>query len=31
MLELASHVVRTKAGHFKPEQFEDHYEDALSF
>jgi DNA end-binding protein Ku len=21
--------VRTKAGHFKPEQFEDHYEEAL--
>jgi DNA end-binding protein Ku len=29
MLELASHIVRTKAGHFKPEKFEDHYEDAL--
>jgi DNA end-binding protein Ku len=29
MLELASHIVRTKAGHFKPEQFEDHYEEAL--
>jgi DNA end-binding protein Ku len=29
MLELASHIVETKAGHFKPEKFEDHYEDAL--
>ena len=29
MLELPSHVARTKAGHFKPEQFEDHYEEAL--
>jgi DNA end-binding protein Ku len=29
MLELASHIVRTKAGHFQPEKFEDHYEDAL--
>src|SRR5256714_4638709 len=29
MLELASHIVRTKAGHFKPEEFEDHYEEAL--
>src|SRR5215475_1509488 len=29
MLELATHIVRTKAGHFKPEQFEDHYEEAL--
>jgi DNA end-binding protein Ku len=29
MLELASHIVRTKAGHFKPEKFEDHYEEAL--
>src|SRR5262245_32466445 len=29
MLELASYIVRTRAGHFKPEQFEDHYEEAL--
>jgi DNA end-binding protein Ku len=29
MLELASHIVETKSGHFNPEQFEDHYEDAL--
>jgi non-homologous end joining protein Ku len=29
MLELASHIVRSKAGHFHPEKFEDHYEDAL--
>jgi DNA end-binding protein Ku len=29
MLELASHIVKTKTGHFKPEKFEDHYEDAL--
>jgi DNA end-binding protein Ku len=29
MLELASHIVETKKGHFKPEKFEDHYEDAL--
>src|SRR6266487_3902328 len=29
MLELASHIVETKSGHFKPEEFEDHYEDAL--
>jgi DNA end-binding protein Ku len=29
MMELASHIVETKSGHFKPEQFEDHYEDAL--
>jgi DNA end-binding protein Ku len=29
MLELAAHIVETKAGHFKPEKFEDHYEDAL--
>jgi DNA end-binding protein Ku len=29
MLDLASHIVETKAGHFKPEKFEDHYEDAL--
>jgi DNA end-binding protein Ku len=29
MLELASHIVETKAGHFKPEKFQDQYEDAL--
>src|SRR5437660_7171288 len=29
MLELASHIVETKAGHFEPEKFEDKYEDAL--
>ena len=29
MMELASHIVETKSGHFKPEKFEDHYEDAL--
>jgi DNA end-binding protein Ku len=29
MLELASHIVESKSGHFDPEQFEDHYEDAL--
>jgi len=29
MLELASHIVETKSGHFKPEKFEDHYEDAI--
>lgn len=29
MLELATHIVQSKAGHFKPEKFEDHYENAL--
>jgi DNA end-binding protein Ku len=29
MLELASHIVETKSGHFNPQSFEDHYEDAL--
>jgi len=29
MLELASHIVKTKPGHFKPEKFEDRYEEAL--
>jgi DNA end-binding protein Ku len=29
MLDLASHIVESKAGHFKPEGFEDRYEDAL--
>ena len=29
MLDLASHIVESKAGHFEPERFEDQYEDAL--
>jgi DNA end-binding protein Ku len=29
MLDLASHIVESKAGHFEPEGFEDQYEDAL--
>src|SRR6185437_7305920 len=29
MLELATHIVKTKAGHFHPEKFDDRYEDAL--
>jgi len=29
MLDLARHIVETKAGHFDPEKFEDHYENAL--
>ena len=29
MLELASHIVETKSGHFDPDKFEDQYEDAL--
>ena len=29
MLDLAAHIVETKAGHFEPERFTDHYEDAL--
>jgi DNA end-binding protein Ku len=29
MLKLAAHIVETKAGHFEPKQFEDHYEKAL--
>ena len=29
MLDLAAHIIKTKSGHFKPEQFEDHYERAL--
>ena len=29
MIDLAIHIVETKAGHFKPEQFKDQYEDAL--
>jgi DNA end-binding protein Ku len=29
MLELATHIVHSKAGHFKPDKFEDKYESAL--
>src|SRR5437763_9709568 len=29
MLDLASHIVKTKAGHFDSDKFEDRYEDAL--
>jgi DNA end-binding protein Ku len=29
MLDLASHIVKTKQGHFDPSKFEDQYEDAL--
>jgi DNA end-binding protein Ku len=29
MLDLAAHIVETKTGHFKPDTFEDQYEDAL--
>jgi DNA end-binding protein Ku len=29
MLDLASHIIKTKTGHFHPEKFEDQYEDAL--
>jgi DNA end-binding protein Ku len=29
MLDLAKHIVDTKAGHFEPAKFEDHYEVAL--
>jgi DNA end-binding protein Ku len=29
MLDLASHIVKTKQGHFEPSKFEDQYEDAL--
>lgn len=29
MLELAKHIVDSKAGHFKPDKFEDRYEEAL--
>jgi DNA end-binding protein Ku len=29
MMDLARHIVETKTGHFKPQQFEDHYEHAL--
>jgi non-homologous end joining protein Ku len=29
MLELATHIVHSKAGHFKPDKFDDKYEGAL--
>ena len=29
MLDLAVHIVETRAGHFEPEKFSDHYENAL--
>jgi DNA end-binding protein Ku len=29
MLDLAKHIVDQKSGHFKPDDFEDHYESAL--
>ena len=29
MLDLATHIVNTKSGHFDPSQFEDRYETAL--
>ncbi|HSP61446.1 MAG TPA: Ku protein [Pyrinomonadaceae bacterium] len=29
MLDLAKHIVEQKAGHFHPEKFQDHYEEAL--
>jgi DNA end-binding protein Ku len=29
MLDLASHILKTKEGHFDPSKFEDQYEDAL--
>lgn len=29
MLDLASHIVKAKTGHFDPKKFEDHYEDSL--
>jgi DNA end-binding protein Ku len=29
MFDLAEHIVKTKSGHFHPEKFEDHYENAL--
>jgi DNA end-binding protein Ku len=30
MLDLAKHIVTSKAGEFEPEKFEDHYEKALT-
>lgn len=29
MLDLATHIVKTKTGHFQPKKFEDRYEDSL--
>jgi DNA end-binding protein Ku len=29
MMDLAAHIVKTKTGHFEPDEFEDHYETAL--
>jgi len=29
MLDLATHIVETKAAHFEPDKFKDHYENAL--
>ena len=29
MLDLATHIVNTKSGHFDPSRFEDRYENAL--
>jgi DNA end-binding protein Ku len=29
MIDLAAHVIDTRAGHFDPTKFDDHYEDAL--
>jgi DNA end-binding protein Ku len=29
MIDLAAHIIDTKAGHFQPEKFEDRYENAL--
>ena len=29
MLELAAHIIETKAGHFEPRKFDDRYEEAL--
>jgi DNA end-binding protein Ku len=29
MMDLAKHIVETKSGHFRPQNFEDHYEAAL--
>jgi DNA end-binding protein Ku len=29
MLDLAKHIIKTKTSHFKPDKFEDQYEDAL--
>jgi DNA end-binding protein Ku len=29
LLDLATHIVATRTGHFRPEKFKDHYEQAL--